>query len=568
MSIKKKFIYICALAVMLALCIFGFSACDFPGTDGKNKAVFEVSKDGETITGLTEYGKTLTEIEIPETLNNRKITSIGIKAFYNCASITNITIPDCITDIKSEAFHGCDNLTSVYYNGTINEWVQIGGLDSLMRYGLTSKKLYIDDELATEANITTDQISSYAFYNCSSITNVTFSCYYCIGYIGERAFQGCTALTSVTISLEDATIGDYTFEGCTALTSVTIENNVQHLGKYAFANCSALTEIKYNNAEDSLFLCSYDGRNHTFYNAGTNGTGIKVTIGKNVKIIPEHLFAWSAITEVVFEEGSACEIIGSHAFEGCTMLTDITIRNGVKSICEYSFANCSSLTNIVIPDGVKWINNLAFNNCSSLTSVTIGNSVTSIGLRAFSECKSLTSVSIGSGVKSIEDYAFWNCDSLTSIYYGGTIDEWAQINFGQQCANPLQAINSNLYIKNKLVTKANITTATKINDMAFIGCKSLTSVTFGNSVKSIGDSAFSWCTALTSVTLGNNIESIGMRAFNCCDNLTSVTFENPNGWFVSKDSDASSGIDLTLTSPSTNAYYLTNAYSYYYWKRG
>ena len=62
------------------------------------------------------------------------------------------------------------------------------------------------------------------------------------------------------------------------------------------------------------------------------------------------------------------------------------------------------------------IGNPAFEGCEVLTSITIPNSVIGIGHRAFSGCTSLTSVTIGNSVTTIESNAFEECSSLTDVY--------------------------------------------------------------------------------------------------------------------------------------------------------
>ncbi len=63
---------------------------------------------------------------------------------------------------------------------------------------------------------------------------------------------------------------------------------------------------------------------------------------------------------------------------------------------------------------------------------------------------------------------------------------------------------------------------TAIRDGAFKNCDSLTSVTLGDSVRSIGASAFYGCTGLTSVTLGESISDIEPSAFYGCFKLVEV----------------------------------------------
>ncbi len=77
---------------------------------------------------------------------------------------------------------------------------------------------------------------------------------------------------------------------------------------------------------------------------------------------------------------------------------------------------------------------------------------------------------------------------------------------------------------------------TCIEQGAFDGCSSLTSVTVGNRVTSIGISAFSGCSSLTSVTIGNSVTSINHYTFYNCSNLTSITW-NAKNYSSSSDSE-------------------------------
>ena len=78
--------------------------------------------------------------------------------------------------------------------------------------------------------------------------------------------------------------------------------------------------------------------------------------------------------------------------------------------------------------GAASIGNNAFFGCEGLTGVTIGEGITTIGWETFELCASLTSVTIPVSVTAIEPLAFSTCDSLTGVYYGGSEDQWEQIN--------------------------------------------------------------------------------------------------------------------------------------------
>ena len=90
----------------------------------------------------------------------------------------------------------------------------------------------------------------------------------------------------------------------------------------------------------------------------------------------------------------------------------------VTSVGDNAFSKCTMMTSVTIPEGVTSIGDDAFINCGSLISVTIPEGVTSIGKYAFDNCLSMTSVIIPSTVTSIEYWAFYACEKLTLMFQG------------------------------------------------------------------------------------------------------------------------------------------------------
>lgn len=123
---------------------------------------FSETSTAATVTGLTDYGKTLSEIVIPNEYNEKPVTSIGDNAFQNGKRLTGVTIPSSVTSIGSYAFSGCSGLTSI----TIPSGVTSIGSSAFRNCsGLTS--------ITIPSSVTS--INSYAFQDCSSLASINYS---------------------------------------------------------------------------------------------------------------------------------------------------------------------------------------------------------------------------------------------------------------------------------------------------------------------------------------------------------------------------------------------------------
>ena len=112
-------------------------------------------------------------------------------------------------------------------------------------------------------------------------------------------------------------------------------------------------------------------------------------------------------------------------FSGCTMLTDITIPNGVKCIGNSAFRNCSHLEHIVIPSGVISIGENAFIGCKALKNIVLPGNLESIGARGFRSCSQLTDLTIPSNVKYVGSSAFALSNNLTvRVLDGADTSRW------------------------------------------------------------------------------------------------------------------------------------------------
>lgn len=53
------------------------------------------------------------------------ITVIGEYSFYNQSSMTGVTFYDTLNTVKENAFHNCNKLTTIIFNGTKSQWEKI-----------------------------------------------------------------------------------------------------------------------------------------------------------------------------------------------------------------------------------------------------------------------------------------------------------------------------------------------------------------------------------------------------------------------------------------------------------
>lgn len=258
----SKFIPLCmALALILSSVTVSFAA-----------------DNGDYVTSNTSGGVSVdkylsdeSEVNVPETINGKKVVAIGMSAFSDNKTLKSVTIPSTVTDIGTSAFSGCTALENV----TVP--------DSVSRIG------------------------SFAFADCSALKAITVNC----SEIGYGAFSGCTALSDITfgdnvnetgrfafedtawlssqqsgvvyagnavytyipgdadtdIVLKDTavSISPYAFAGCEDITSVFIPDSVKTIGEYAFRDCPSMKYLHIPESVSSIgsyavgFVTSNDG---------------------------------------------------------------------------------------------------------------------------------------------------------------------------------------------------------------------------------------------------------------------------------------------------------------------
>ena len=261
------------------------------------------------VTGLTEYGRTLEEIIVPDV-----VTSIGESAFdevlsYYGHNLKKLTLSANLVSIGRDAFYGCANLTSLTLpNGLIS-------------------------------------IGEYAFASCTGLTNITIPA--SVTSIGEGAFDRCSGITSITIPAGVTSIGYGVLAGCTGLQSVTVASgNTVYDSRN---NCNAIIETSTNKLI-----------------AGCYAT----VIPASVTSFGGHVFRdFIGLTSMTIPAGVTS--IEGYAFCDCTSLISVTIPSSVTSIGFDAFFNCTSLETINFTGTEEQWNAISKDSASIPSGVTI-----------------------------------------------------------------------------------------------------------------------------------------------------------------------------------------------------
>lgn len=480
---------------------------EYTGTKTRIHPHLTVSK--EPVVGLGDgVFKDSQTIEYFSVAHNDEFTTIGAESFMN-SSLREVDLFDSVTTIGARAFANCAQLETLTLPDSLTT-IGEGALDGLT--GLKKLVIKCDPALipagafANMPNLSEVTVESGAIpahmFESSGVTALTLGAG--VTEIGEKAFAdtalNAAELTNVTV------IGAGAFEG-SALERVRLSASAS-VGERAFANTKLkqlviptvgsfpLSAVEGTSAELRLPTDATDDQlaawNETLkrpwydpmLREGETSKFVKMpfepTPAENFEFNPEtgliSAYIGTDVDVVVPREIDGVTVVGFanyNAFHSCQDYTDSSV--------ETNRTEWVHLRTLVLPETIKELPGMMLAYCQQLETFVCYAPLESTGGNQFMLCRSLNNVIFVNGVREIGNYAFDSAGPLGNLYFGEHL-----VKIGQQAFN-FAGLTSF------------VADAESVEYGAFTECQNLTSLHFTSKTKSFGENCIINCPNLTEI---------------------------------------------------------------------
>ena len=511
------------------------------------------NEDGLVIVGsfLINSYKTSGQVTIPQ-----GITCINHMAFMQ-SHMTNVVLPDSVTDIADSAFWSCESLQEAVLPQSV---VRIG--KDAFGWCKSLKKLVLPEGIT--------RIEEDTFQYCSALTEVVIP--KSVTYIGPGAFYDCEKLTKVVLRPTECEIDTYAFEETAQVrvsdisalpprcrpgaavafaedggdpTDAGFESHI----KYIKANAAKLLEQAVEHPALLELMCReklLTAKHMEKYMAAVQALGDPVqiamlldyqenkltkkqrTAAAKKKEQEENTVLDRAVARAakVGIDGLNFVMTGSlKTFENRAALKVFIESKGGKLLSSISPKADYLIQNFTIDEtekekkakelGIEKIDEYRFNELAGrvfeidengvLTrylgtgkNTLIPEGVTRIGITAFCDCERLESVTIPNTVREIDSFGFSDCHSLHTITIPDSITE-----IGESAFNNCRSL-----------TQVRIPgTVSVIREDLFNSCSKLQSVILEDGVTEIENGIFTWCSGLKELHIPGSVTKIDEYLF-------------------------------------------------------
>lgn len=313
---------------------------------------------------------------------SKRLRTINTDAFYECSALTHIDIPDSVETIGKSAFVKCTSLSEV---------VMGSGVQSIGRYTFSSCPALT---LLSMKSITPPVIDSTLSVKPLPQLVVGVLCGQKEVYQAANKWQQLTIQElpehNLVLQTDDSKHGYVTIVGsdCStdSITIAAVPIAPYHFEQWDDGVKDSLRTI--HLTQDTMLIAQFSDPTSAMcgdclywkYHDGVitiSGKGDMYDYTKTS--VPWLPYKDSIVTIHI---GDSVTSIGRYTFSECNQIEHVVIPDNVKIISDYAFYNCTNLKSVAVGNGT--IGTCAFAGCTMLTDITISEHVWCIGRSAFS----------------------------------------------------------------------------------------------------------------------------------------------------------------------------------------
>ena len=205
--------------------------------------------------------------DITTVVVNEGITEIGDYAFFECTSLTSVSLPSTLQKLDGwggavgnvDKTYGCFQSCTALQNITLP--ANLVEIEPYVFNGCTAlKKIELPNSVTT--------IGKYAFFDCSALERATFG--NGLTSLGENCFRN-SGLKKVNWNEALTAIPNYAFFNC-GFVEIELPESIASVGTQAFKNCTFLRDITVNNRNTSFSGNVCEGSNQSVTVHGHSGS--------------------------------------------------------------------------------------------------------------------------------------------------------------------------------------------------------------------------------------------------------------------------------------------------------
>ena len=480
---------------------------------------YKVKWDGTV--RITKANEFLTDGNIPAELDGRKVTSIGMDAFLDCASLKTVVIPEGVESVEYSAFWNCARLESISIPASV---VYMDRAPIVHCRNLKTIDISPDNPALEMSNgALVSKQSGTLVYVLDHKDTGTYTVSQGIKQIGECAFENC-AFSGISLPEGITDIGDQAFSQCENLTDLVIPEGVTWIGSQAFFGANKLESVTIPDSVTGIDSAVF----------GDNKALVTVNIS------PDHpAFEMRGPLLVNRQEGRIVSALNNTPAK-------YEIPEGIKEIGFMGFQGSDNLTELIVPEGVTEIGVSAFSGCEKLSIITLPASLTEIGNEAFSYSRELLiRAPEGSWAQQYAEkhgYKFEAVDSVPEAAEEEPAQENDTVNVTAAGAAPESLYRYEVKADgtaeitgvDESIEDGNIPAeldghkVTSIGRYVFMNCENLKTVVIPEGVVSVGHTSFFRCEQLESLSIPASVVSMNSSPVSNCRNLKTIEVSPDN----------------------------------------